>query len=151
MCVNMVMNADEFRRRIEAVADVTWRLPDQPAVQGRAYRLKADHGVGATIDQLHLTPAKCEDCGIICTQRPRRHFQKRSHGWIERCQECRLWRNEQGTWGDLPYKKIGRPSLADGSKTNQLNSAVCQSLPTEHDANDSWHDPVDDQGHERDL
>ena len=146
------MNADEFRRRIEAVADVTWRTPDQPAVTGRAYRLKADHGVGATIDQLHLTAVKCEDCSIICTQRPRRHFQKRSHGWIERCQECRLWRNEQGTWGDLPYKKSGTViKRRIGSQTNPRNLGAHQSLPTEHDANDSWHDPVDDQGHDQDL
>jgi len=145
------MNADEFRRRIEAVADVTWRAPDQPSVTGRAYRFSADHGVGAVINELRLTPAKCEDCSLICTQRPRRNFQKRSHGWIERCQECRLWRNEQGTWGDLPYKKIGRPSLADGSKTNQVNSTECQSLPTEHDANDSCSDPVEFQDHDPDL
>ena len=142
------MNADEFRTRIEQLADVQWRTADQPAVQGPRYRLTADQGPGATIDKLHLTPVKCPDCSIICTQNPRRHFQKRSHGWIERCQECRLWRNHQGTFGDLAYKKTGRPSLTSDLLSNQVNSTAHQSLPTEHDANDSWSDPVDDQDHD---
>jgi len=147
----MIMNPDEFRQRIEQLARVQWRTPDQPAVQGRAYRFTADHGPGATIEQLHLTPAKCGDCHIICTQNPRRHFQKRSHGWIERCHECGLWRNPQGTFGDLGYKKIGRPMKSNDSQTNPVNSAECQSLPTEHDANDSWFDPVEFEDHDEDL
>ena len=145
------MNADEFRRRIEAVAEVSWRLPDQPLATGRAYRLMADPGVGAVIHELRLTAVKCEDRDIICTQRPRRHFQKRSHGWIERCQECRLWRNQAGTWGDLPYKKMGRPSLTSDLLPSPDCSTAHQSLPIEHDANDSWSDPVDGQDHDAEF
>lgn len=145
------MNPDEFRRRIEQLARVQWRTADQPAVTGRAYRFTADHGPGAVINELHLTPAKCEDCDIICMQRPRRDFQKRPHGWIERCRECLLWRNSEGTFGDLPYKKIGRPMKSNDSQTNPVNSTAHQSLPIEHDANDSWSDPVDDQDHDQDL
>ena len=144
----MVMNADEFRTRIEQLADVQWRTADQPAVTGRSYRHQADHGPGATIDKLHLTPVKCEDCDIICMQRPRRDFQKRSSGWIEKCRECALWRNESGTWGTIPYRKMGRPSLTSDLPPNPVNSTAHQSLPTEHDANDSWSDPVDDQDHD---
>jgi hypothetical protein len=146
--VNMIMNPDEFRRRIEPLAQITWRLADQPLGTGRGFRFKADNGVGATIEQLRLTPVKCNDCDIICTQNPRRHFQKRSHGWIEKCQECRLWRNQAGTWGDLPYVKIGRPSLTSDLLSNPVNSKAHQSLPIEHDANDSWSYPVDDQDHD---
>ena len=142
------MNPDEYRKRIEALAEVSWRLPDQPAATGRAYRHLADHGPGATIDELRLTAVKCEDCNIICTQRPRRDFQKRPHGWIERCQECRLWRNQEGTWGDLPYKKIGRPSRTSDLPPSPDCSTAHQSLPIEHDANDSWSYPVDDQDHD---
>ena len=147
----MIMNADEFRTRIEQLAEVTWRAPDQPSDTGRAYRLQADQGPGATIDELRLAPAKCEDCGIICTQRPRRDFQKRSSGWIEKCRECELWRNESGTWGAIPYKKIGRPSSSNGLRTNPVNSTECQSLPIEHDANNSCSDLVEFQDHDLDL
>lgn len=145
------MNPDEFRNRIEKLADVHWRTPDQPAVQGPRYRLTADQGPGATIQQLHLTPVKCPDCDIICTQNPRRHFQKRSHGWIERCQECRLWRNPEGTFGDLPYRKIGRPMKSIDSQTNPVNSTTHQSLPIEHDANNSCSDLVELEDHDEDL
>ena len=145
------MNPDEFRTRIEQLADVQWRAADQPVATGRAYRLQADNGVGATIDKLHLTPAKCEDCDIICMQRPRRDFQKRSHGWIEKCRECGLWRNSEGTFGDLPYKKIGRPMKSNDSQTTPVNSAECQSQPIEHDANDSLIDPVELEDHDEDL
>ena len=76
------MNPDEFRRRIEQVARVQWRDPDQPVMTGVRYRLMSDQGPGATIQQLHLTPVKCPDCDIICTQRPRRDFVKKTHGWV---------------------------------------------------------------------
>jgi len=146
------MNPDEFRRRIEQLARVQWRTPDQPAVTGRSYRFCSEHGPGATIQQLYLTPAKCPDCDIICTQNPRRQFQKRSYGWIERCQECGLCRNSNGTFGALPYQKSGTViKRSIDSQTNPVNSAECQSLPTEHDANDSWFDPVELEDHDEDL
>jgi hypothetical protein len=146
------MNQDEFRRKIELLAKVVWRDQTQPSATGRSYRLMTDTGPGATIKQLHLTPVKCPDCDIICTQKPRRDFFKKTYGWIEKCRECGLWRNDDAKFGALPYKKSGTViKRSIDLKTTQLNSTTHQLLPIEHDANDSLIDPVDDQDHDEDL
>jgi hypothetical protein len=146
------MNQDEFRRKIESLADIVWRDPTHPSETGRSYRLMSDPGPGATIQQLHLTPVKCPDCDIICTQHPRRDFVKKTYGWIEKCRECSLWRNDNNKFGQLPYKKSGTLiKRSIDSQTNQPNSTESQSQPIEHDANDSLIDLLDDQDHDEDL
>lgn len=143
------MNPDEFRRKIEPLARVTWRDPVEPVItpgRGRGSRPAVDNGGGATIQELRVIVAKCGDCGIICTQRPTRQFQKRSFGWIEKCLQCSLWRNKSGTFGRWPTK----PTSTDDLETNQDCSQAHQLLPIEHDANDSLTDLVDDQDHDQD-
>ena len=143
------MNPDEFRNRIEQLARVQWRAADQPAKSGVRYRLTADQGPGAIVEQLRLTPVKCADCDIICTQQPRRDFVKKSHGWVEKCRECGLWRNDNNKFGQLPYKKSGTVvKRSIDLETNQPNSSAHQSQPIEHDANDSLIDPVEFEDHE---
>ena len=87
------MAPDEFRRRLEAVAE----LAERPITAGTtAYSSYKDYG-SVTIAKLRPCVGACRDCGLegACdaVKAHQRRILESGEGWQSYCKKCRLYKN----------------------------------------------------------